>query len=390
MPVRLLHTSDWHVGKRIVRQPRDEELVAALSEVRDLAEEERVDAVIVAGDIFDQHHPSAEAERIVLNALHDFYETGVAVLLIAGNHDSPKRWSAYSQFLALGNVHVLGLPAAHDDGACVVVEGHDGSEAEVVLLPWVPERALVGTAALMGRAGADYQSYAEGMREIIGAVCVESESGRPSVLVGHAFCQSAIVGDGEGALRTSDIYAVPGEVFPPHLSYVALGHVHRAQKVAAPVPVHYSGSLLQLDFSEQRQAKSVRVVDVAAGAPAASREVAITAGRPLLRATGTLEELEAMRGAIGDCWLSVELVCDQAERNLGDAVRRIFPDALEVRLKPRATTALAPRESLRSLNDVERFRRYVIDELGLEEPAEARMTLFSELMTDVAEQEVGV
>lgn len=384
MPVRLLHTSDWHVGGRIARQSRDEEMRGVLAEVRDLAVEHAADAVVVAGDLFDQAHPSGDAERIVLRALYDLYEVGLQVVLVAGNHDSPKRWSAHAAFLRLGGVHALGMAGGPDDRGPVVLTGRDGTEAEMLLLPWVPERALVRTSDLLGMAGAAYQSYAEGMSEIVTAVsAARQDPSRPAVLVGHMFCQGAVVGAGERPLTSGDLYAVPAGIFPASLSYVALGHAHRAQRVPARVPVHYSGSLLQLDFSEQREAKSVKLVELMPGAPAMVTEAPITRGRPVLRLAGTMEELLARREELGDCWLSVVLDCEQAEPGLGARLRQAFPEAVEVRLKARETTARARRATLQGLDDRERFVRYLADEKGVADPPERRLRLFEELLEQV-------
>lgn len=385
MPARLLHTADWHVGKSLLGASRDAEHRAVLTEIRDVAIDHDVDAVVVAGDLFDQANPSAGAARIVYEGLLALREAVGTVVVVAGNHDSPKRWTSVRDLLQAAGIHVIAEVAPRDAGGRVVFTAGDGTECELVGLPWVFERRLVRTAHALGLP--PVEGYANGMRAVVGSLAPTSvrESARPAVLVGHAHVDGAALGSGR-SLPPGTGCAIPTRVFPESFAYVALGHIHRAQALrGAVVPTHYSGSPLQLDFGEAGDEKSVRLVDVDRDRPAFVREVPLEAGRPLVALHGTLEELEAQWGdAEHDCWLAVTVRCRRAEPGLADRAREICPQAVAVHLDPteRPEAARRARPSLRGLGPRELFRRYLSEARGDESPADADLDLFEEVLAD--------
>ncbi|HWQ28521.1 MAG TPA: exonuclease subunit SbcD, partial [Dehalococcoidia bacterium] len=119
--MRFLHTSDWHVGKPLRNRSRDDEYRAALAEVLDIARRERVDCVLVAGDIYDASTPPPEAERIVYDFFRELRGAGIKAVVIAGNHDHPRRLDAVARVLEMLDIFVLGRVARPDDGGCVLV-----------------------------------------------------------------------------------------------------------------------------------------------------------------------------------------------------------------------------------------------------------------------------
>jgi exonuclease SbcD len=198
------------------------------------------------------------------------------------------------------------------------------------------------------------------------------------VFAGHLFVSGSKLGGGERSLTVGQIYGVTPQAMP-QVQYVALGHVHRPQRVqGSAVPARYAGSLLQLDFGEKEQKKSVAVVELAPGKPAVVREVPILAGRQLLDVSGSMEELAAHRTMIGSAFLRVTLKCDGPRPGLADEVRDRLPNAVEVRLEyPRQEDNASP--SLRGMMPREQFARYYAHRYG--SPAsEAMLSLFDELV----------
>jgi exonuclease SbcD len=381
--MRILHTADWHVGKTLRRRQRLDEIDAALGEVAALAADEDVDLTLVCGDVFDQLAPSAEAERLVYRTLVELARGGRSVLVIPGNHDNAKRFGAIEHLTAAAGIEIVPEVRRPDAGGVLEFRSRDGAEvAEVAALPWVPEKALFGAEQMMDLQEAPHQAYAEIMGDLLSRLCARFTPGRIHLLAGHVFVGGAKVGGGERELTVGDLFAIPAQALPVTPQYIALGHVHRPQEVpASGVPARYAGSLIQLDFGEREQQKSVVVLDAAPGRPVKARTVPLKSGRPLLDVAGTLEELKAT-SIDPDAWLRVTLECDGPTPGLADDVRAILPGALEVRLDyERAAGEREPGE-LRRLSPRELFGRYHRYRHGA--PAtEATLELFDDLLKEV-------
>ncbi|HYF11428.1 MAG TPA: exonuclease SbcCD subunit D, partial [Actinomycetota bacterium] len=281
--MRFLHTSDWHVGKAIRGRSRAGEFAAALDEVVAIALDQRVDAVLLAGDVYEHRAPGPEADALVFDAFVRLHEAGIGVVTIPGNHDSALRMEAFGRVLRPLGIEIVARVARPQDGGIVVLPSRDGTEtAEIAAIPFVPERRFGDAAALFDASEHWFQSYAQGMGELLAAMAKGFTAGRIPIVMGHLFTDGALVtpGGGERELTIGMAYAIPPGRLPGTASYVALGHIHRAQAVAsAPAPTRYAGSLLQLDFGERGQRKSVTLVEAAPGKPARVEEVWLAAGR---------------------------------------------------------------------------------------------------------------
>jgi exonuclease SbcD len=382
--MRILHTADWHVGKTLRRRQRLDEIDRALSEVVAIARAEQVDVTLVCGDLFDQFAPSAEAERIVFRALVDLRETGCAVLVIPGNHDNAKRFAAVERLSGAAGIQIVPEVRRPGAGGIIEIASRDGAQrAQIAALPWVPEKALFGAEEMMGLQEAPNQAYAEVMGQLLARLCDDFEPGKVHLLAAHLFVGGARIGGGERELTIGDLFAVAPQALPVTPQYIALGHVHRPQAIAGSgVPARYAGSLVQLDFGEREQAKSVTVVEAEPGRPAQVRAVPITAGRSLLDVGGTLEELRAL-DVDPDAWLRVTLQCDGPAPGLADDVREILPGALEVRLDYERLPGEREPGELRRLSPRDQFARYHQDRHGA--PADpAVLALFDELLEEVS------
>ncbi len=330
--MRILHTSDWHVGKQIRGRSRADEHRAVLAEIAAIAADEGADLVLVAGDLFETAAPTPEAEVIVYEALLALAATGADVVAVAGNHDNAQRITAVAPFASLGRVHLLGGVARPSDGGVVRVTTAGGEEAQVALLPFVSQRGILRADDLMG-LDPDQRSprYADRVARIIAQLCAGFAADTVNLVLAHAFVAGGALGGGERSAHTIFDYSVPATVFPMSSQYVALGHLHRAQDMPGACPTRYCGSPLRLDFGEDDGACSVTVVDVAPALPASVREVPLAAGRRLRTLRGTLEELRSQAGEHEGAWLRIE-VHEATRAGLADEVRELFPDAVDVRV----------------------------------------------------------
>jgi exonuclease SbcD len=371
--VKILHTSDWHVGRRIRGRDRSDEHREVLTELVGLADENSVDLTVVAGDVFDTASPTPVADQIVWRALLDLSEVA-PVLVVAGNHDNPARLDAVAPLLERAGVTVVGAPRSPEDGGIAEL---DDPGVKVALLPFVSQRGIVKAEDIMGSDPDEHAgAYEERLRRIIELLTAGMTSDTVNLLVSHLTVYGALAGGGE---RTAHIfgYAIPANLFPGHLSYVALGHLHRQQKMPHSSAVWYSGSPLQLDFGEVADQKGALMVTAEPGRPASVAELPLQSGRRLLAIAGTLEQVLARAGETGDAYVRVVLH-EPARVGLADQVREAIPNAVEVVLdnpaEPRRNT-----ESRQSLEPVEAFSRYLADRDSADHRVEA---LFAELLDE--------
>jgi exonuclease SbcD len=382
--MRILHTGDWHVGKTLARRSRMDEVAEALATVVAVAVEHAVDAVVVCGDVFEHLSPSPEAEQILYEALLRFHEQKVPVVLLAGNHDHPQRWHAIEPLFEHFAVHVVPEVRRPNRGGMIEIPARDGSTStQFAVLPWVTERRLVGAAELMGLAEQPFQTYATEVARLLGVLCAAFDPKKCNVLAAHVYVSGAKPAGSERHLTIGDLFAVAPQAIPATPQYVALGHVHRPQRVpGVAVPARYAGSLLQLDFGETGQEKTLVLVDLKPGKPAKVEEIPISAGRRLIDVRGTLDELDQYRDTINDAYLRVFLTCERPQPGLGDQVREILPNTLEVRLEYERQEAGTEKLDIKQLVPRELFQRYYRDRHAAEADTDL-LDLFDRVLDEV-------
>jgi exonuclease SbcD len=379
--VKILHTSDWHVGRTIRGRSRAEEHRAVLAEITDIAQTEEIDLVLVAGDLFDVVAPSPESELIVFRALLDLAEIA-PVVVVAGNHDHPRRLEAVAPLLELGRVRVGATLQRPDDGGVISVDTASGETARIALIPFVGQRAIVSADDLMTLDPDQHGGqYAGRLTAVIARLTEDLTLDQVNLVVAHLMVAGGTLGGGERSAHTIFDYAVSAHAFDGSLSYVALGHLHRPQRVPAAGPVWYSGSPLQLDFGETDDRKAVLLVEAEPSLPARVRQVPLTAGRRLLNLRGTLEQVTARQAEVGDAYLRVELE-ETARVGLADQVRELLPNAVDVAIAvSEEAPATAPPVRL-GRPPHELFTEYLTQKDALDQ---GLVVLFDELLAEAHE-----
>ena len=312
--VRLLHTSDWHLGRLMDKASLLDEQAAAIDRMVDIARDQQVDLVVISGDLYDRAIPPAPAVELFSDALSRLRDTGARVVAISGNHDSAARVGFADQLLARTGVTVRADVRRASEP--VIITSRSGDEALVVfpipyldplsVAPLLPEGSDAGADAGAGETGEGAPSssgrrpghvqvldWALGRaRAKLGAANI---AGLPSVVVAHAFVTNtttpAQVSASERELSIGGTDRVHTSLFDG-FDYVALGHLH-GQQSWDDGRVAYSGTPLPYSFSEQHHTKGVRIVDLAADGSRSVTSIALGVGRPLCTLTGTLEELLA-------------------------------------------------------------------------------------------------
>ncbi len=317
-PIRILHTSDWHLGRPIADIDRREDYAAFLNWLLGLMAERRPDLVLLSGDVFDTTMPSAEAQRLYYDFLARAPQTGVKqVVVTAGNHDSQYFLRAARPVLEALGAFVAG---SRTEEECFVLKDAAGAPVlGVAAVPYLREgdvrssRADEGAqerAAAWGRGVAEhYEAARRRLVELCGP-------GVPLVAMGHLFVTGSKVGpeparegaaaaaDAAGAASDGGVYVgslrnVSASVFGSGWAYVALGHIHKAQRVKAVIPVRYCGSPLALNVGDAGDPHQVVEVTVHPDGRVEEQSIEVPQPRRLAGLSGTLEELEAALDRLG-------------------------------------------------------------------------------------------
>jgi exonuclease SbcD len=386
--VRILHTSDWHVGKTIRGVSRLDEHRAVLAEIATIAADEHVDVVLVTGDLFESAAPPPDAQRVVWDALLALRATGAQVLAIGGNHDNQYALDAWAPVFAAAGITLLGHATRPDDGGVVDLRTAQHEDATFVLLPFVSQRFAIRTEQMLELDAAQAAGlYAERMRLLIAALCERFRPDAVNVLAAHCFVRGGTLGGGERDAQTIFDYGIEALHLPKRANYVALGHLHRTQRMAAPAPAWYAGSPVQVDFGEEKDVKHVLLVDAEPDVPAKVETRALTTPWTLRTIRGTFAELERRAGDVGDAWLRV-VVREAIRAGLADDVRALFPRAVDIRVESEEPDASADASGVsrrgRSPHDL--FAEYLALD-GVDDPRVLR--LFDRLYDDALEEAVS-
>ncbi len=338
--MKLLHTSDWHLGKVLKGQSRVDEQLAVLKDIVDIAEAEKPDLVIVAGDLHDTVAPNAETEKIAVRALSALRRHAAAVVVVAGNHDHGPRLDALRTWADEAGITLRGTIAKAEDHLITGVT--PGGEAwRLAALPFVSQRYAVRASEMFDLSAAEASAtYADHVARLLAALTTGFDDGTETVnlVTAHLTVVGAKAGGGERDAHTIEAYSVPASVFPRSVHYVALGHLHRRQQVPGPCPVHYCGSPLAIDFGEEENRPSVSIVELSARkAPKVSAKP-VASAVPLRTVRGTLAQLAEL-SVDPAAWLRV-IVAERPRAGLREEVQELLPRALEVRVDPQSLPEL--------------------------------------------------
>jgi exonuclease SbcD len=282
--MRLLHTSDWHIGRSLHGTDLQAEQEAVLGVLADVVTAESVDVVLVAGDVYDRAVPSADATAVLSRVVAKLRRAGATVVLTPGNHDSARRLGTFSELLAAGGLHVRAETQKVDEP---VLLSDEHGDVAVYGLPFLePEIARFELGVATARSHAAVLGTA--MDRIRADLFLRPHT--RSVVLAHAFVGGGVASDSERDISVGGVDLVPLPVFDG-VDYVALGHLHRPQTLSPRV--RYSGSPLAYSFGEAGQHKQAWLVDLDASGLAGVRAVPLSTPRGLSVLTGTLAELLA-------------------------------------------------------------------------------------------------
>lgn len=379
--MRIVHTSDWHAGRTWKGIQRLAELGEVLEHLGDFLEREKIELLLMSGDIFDTSAPPPEAERLVFSFFKRIGQAGIPSVVIAGNHDSPTRVQAWGTLAELVGVHALGLPRRVDDGGVILIESPSGERAQVAAVPFAPVHRMVTALELAGEERKAKRKYDLMMREIFSHLASRFNKDTVNLLIAHTHLAGVSVSGSEREVHLSEQWETTPKAFPSSADYVALGHIHRPQKIEdSIVPSCYAGSPLQLDFGEEGEKKTFVVVEVEPGRPARCEWVAYEGGESLRTVRSSLESLERDQEQLARSdWLRVRVPLGVPDPDINGKVRRLLPNAVVVEVElPEPPVAEQDERPPRSSPPRELYRAYSMAHYG-DEPDVKLLDAFDRL-----------
>lgn len=354
--MRFLHTSDWHLGRSFLGLSLLEDQAHVLGQLVDLVSEAKIDAVLLAGDVYDRSSPPADAVSLLDETLTRIVVgAGVPVVVIAGNHDNGDRLGFGSRLLTEQGLHVAGsaprLVTLHDDYGAI----------DILAVPFDEPAAV--SARNGGLPLADHNSALRADLAALGALCEQkkSRSSRRRVAIAHAFVAGGSPSESERPLVMGNAALVGADAFDD-FAYAALGHLHRPQRVGRP-EVRYSGSLLKYSFDEASHRKSVSIVEMDAKGVCTIEEVSLSARHDVRVLEGSLEEI--LKGGATDGSTDDYVLARLSDRGavldpIGK-LRGVYPNCLRVQRPEFQATREergTPRADLRSQTEKQLFEAF--------------------------------
>lgn len=295
--MKILHTADWHLGQRLLQNDRTEEFRRALDWLLDTIRVEAVDVLLVAGDIFDIGNPPNQARQLYYNFLKQLLTSGCRhVVITGGNHDSPAMLNAPRELLQALNIHIVGAATGNLADELILLRDQDQKlEAVVAAVPFLRDRDL--RTAQLGETETDRQSrLQQGLTrhyaELAALAAPYTEQAVPILAMGHLYAKGAVAADKQDNIYVGNRENMEASQFPELFHYVALGHIHRAQKVGEAAHIRYSGSLMPLSFSETADNKIVYLLAFEGDQLQEIRPVEVPVFRRLKTIQGSLEKVQ--------------------------------------------------------------------------------------------------
>ncbi|WP_206505866.1 exonuclease SbcCD subunit D [Streptomyces chrestomyceticus] len=347
--MRFLHTSDWHLGRSFHRVNLLTAQRAFLDHLVETVRTQRVDAVLVAGDVYDRAVPPLAAVELFDDALHRLAGLGVPTVMISGNHDSARRLGVGSGLMGQAGIHLRTDPAAC---ATPVVLRDAYGEVALYGLPYL-EPALVKDE--FGAERADHAHVLGAAMDRVRDDLAARPAGTRSVVLAHAFVTGGAPSDSERDITVGGVESVPAAVFEG-VDYAALGHLHGCQTITDRV--RYSGSPLAYSFSEERHRKSMWLVDLDAAGTVTAERLDCPVPRPLARLRGKLEELLAdpAHDVHEEAWVEATLTDSARPHEPMARLAARFPHILSLAFEPEegaARTLASYAQRLRGRTDQE-------------------------------------
>lgn len=322
--MKIIHTADWHLGKNLEGHSRLPEQKKFLQDFTDICRKEKADLILIAGDIYDNYNPPAMAEQLFYDTLKQLSRHGACmIVIISGNHDNPDRLTASGPLAKEHGIVMAGTPNTvipvgaygqneiTQSGPGYIHATIHGEKVNLLLVPFPSEKRL-GELYLehTGKDEENADAYTRRMRHLFSDLSRHFEEDAIRLVMSHLFVLNT---DGDGSERSVQLggsYLLPGDIFPEEADYIALGHIHKPQKVPGKNNARYSGSPLHYNQREVSFCNQVLSITLTANGPCQIKEISIPVYKPIeLWKCDSIEEAIARceREKEKDSWVYLEI-----------------------------------------------------------------------------------
>lgn len=337
--MRLLHASDWHLGRTTYNEPRRPDHEKVHAETVAIAREFRPDLIVHTGDLFDATAPAFDDMRLGIEMLDELAEIAPVVVL-AGNHDSPKLFRVFSMLRGPeARVRFIDRARAPGNGGILTFPARDGQAIRLAAIPFVRSTNFLEEFAAPEDWSSVYADNVGRVEDVLGqALRAGYDPAREAlVFAAHLFVVGAVLGKSERKVHVDD-YGTRAEAIPA-VTYAAFGHIHQPQALPGRSWARYAGSPIPLDFGELDDRKSVVLVEARPPQPARVDTVPLSGGRPLRRLTGTLDELERQADAAAGALALVTVTTRNPTLGLAEQVQQRLPRTIVLDVAERCASA---------------------------------------------------
>ncbi|MEM9103456.1 MAG: exonuclease SbcCD subunit D C-terminal domain-containing protein [Pseudomonadota bacterium] len=410
--MKILHTSDWHLGRSLYSRKRYHEFSAFLDWLLQTISDEQIDILLIAGDVFDTNTPSNKAQALYYQFLCRVAASNCHhVVVIAGNHDSPSFLNAPKELLKTLKVWVVGAVTEKLEDQVLVLEAENKHKAIVCAIPYLRDKDIRTVEA--GENIDDKNAkLVQGVKDHYARVCdiakqkqkdlkEAGDSHVPIIAMGHLFTAGGKTVDGDGVreLYVGSLAHVEKDIFPTAIDYFALGHLHVPQKVGGAAHIRYCGSPLPMGFGEAKQQKKVVVTQFDQTLPVI-QEYQVPCFQKLSRIVGSLEviqrELSALKKMNISVWVEIEYIGHEIIGNLRETIEETITDtAIEIlRIKDRriletVMSSRAESENLDELDIKDVFHRCLEAHNILDEDQEALIDTYHQVIQSLYDEDVN-
>ncbi len=408
--MRILHTADWHLGIKLHKKDLAEDHKIFFEWLINLVIEREIEALLISGDIFDHANPTPEARQLYYSFLRQLIHVKCKVIITAGNHDSSAVLNGPKSILAMLNIDIVAsIPASMDESIIELKNRNGKTECVVCAIPYLRDSDI--------RTATESESYKKrieqkflGMKTYFEAVvnfALEKYGEKmPIILMGHLFTSGVATSDSERDIQRGGLEMFSANDFPKGSAYIALGHIHKPQKIGISETIRYSGSPIPLSFSEKNDKKIVLELEVADSRIQQVTVHEIPAARTLRRFSGSFKKIQESIAAFENdkklkSFLELEIVekdhSPSLTSNLHKFITEFQSEAAEILTYKFRFTNKASGIYLRDAEnkDIEDLtpKEILLKKLEMEEAGEDQKSLiieaFDELLSEINENDQG-
>ena len=396
--MKILHTADWHIGKKLKGIDRIQEYEDVLEEIINIAITESVDCIIISGDIFDSYTPSTDAEKLFWNIIVKIRKNNIELILLAGNHDSPKKIEAMQPSLEKHGVQVYARFDDNDLAKNIATIEKNNEKLQIAVIPWINESFLTKNLETFLETSKQEQGKQYGIiletiyRDIIELL----DKDAIHILATHTLINEALIQEANQEKDISErritldkvTYGISSSQLPKQINYIALGHIHQPQEIIHNAPTHYAGSVLQLSFAEREQEKYVYIADCSINRATNVDRKILQQGIKLKQLESTYQDIIIEGKKYPNHYLKIIITDETPPKDFRSSIESILPNAIDVRLNNQSIQKIKNKNiNSKQLTEKELYQEYLKKTGASKDLMNKKINLFNELFEKVETNE---